>query len=55
MIKKNTSANKALAKGVIQNKTKIKLDQTVEARVSERGAVEPAAGIPSPESDGQAS
>ena len=37
------------------NKTKIELDQAVEGRVSERGAVDPTAGIPSPQSDGQTS
>ena len=38
-----------------RNKTKIELDQAVEGRVSERGAVDPTAGIPSPQSDGQTS
>ena len=38
-----------------KSKTKIELDQAVEGRVSERGAVDPTAGIPSPQSDCQTS
>ena len=38
-----------------RNKTKIELDQAFEGRVSERGAVDPTAGIPLPQSDGQTS
>ena len=36
-----------------KSKTKIELDQAVEGRVSERDAVDPTSGIPSPQSDGR--